>query len=193
MAKKPSKKKNVDNFIGLRLPVESINRLDHLASLQNKSRGTIAKEGLQVWLDRDVYTKTKNVIIIPKPILKELLPLASKDMLERIAEETAIAVGDIMRFIIAKPIEEDTYQDYFTELNKYFGAQGVMWFSSFQFQAINGNGKYTLRCLHDLGDNFSEFFALMFKKLMDLYFNLKPIKETEEISSLVVNLDFKPE
>ena len=64
MAKKKSKKKS--NFLGFRLSEEILDNLDLIAKQQNKTRGLIAKDAIEQWLNLEIFNQTNQMIMISK-------------------------------------------------------------------------------------------------------------------------------
>ncbi len=183
--------KNLDrrNYIGFRLSENDLKKLDMIVKQENKSRGLIAKEGLQEWIDLQLYNQNNNIISVSKTFFIHLLSFINKDNKEDIATELGDIMADILRFLVAKPMNIDTLPIYIQFVLNLFGKTGLRWFNSLNIEMRNST--LVFKGIHDLKGDFSNFFAFFFKYLLSKNFNINLYSEMEEITSNFIHLDFK--
>jgi len=187
MAKKATK--NRSNFLGFRLSEEILDKLDLVAKQQNKTRGLVAKEAIEQWLNREIFNQTNEMIIISKPIFSELLSKLDTEDLNVIAKDFSILFSNIMKFLIAKPMNDETLKAYGASSISFFGKGGLKWVNTLDIQVQNN--LFILKALHDLDESFSNFFTLFYKNLLFEYFDLDFQEKIEEKTSNLIHLEFK--
>ncbi|MFX1456395.1 MAG: CopG family ribbon-helix-helix protein [Promethearchaeota archaeon] len=187
MAKKKAKTKS--NFLGFRLSEETINRLDLIAKQQNKTRGLIAKDAIEQWLNLEIFNQTNQMIMISKMIFIQVLSRLDEENLNMIAKDSVNQFSDIMAFLIAKPLNEVNIEVYSNFSIDFFGKNGLKWFNTIDIQIQDNT--FTFRGLHDLDETFSKFFHYFYLHLLSEYFNLDFSTETEIITSNLFHLELK--
>jgi len=185
MAKKKPKKKS--NFLGFRLSEEILDRLDLIAKQQNKSRGLIAKDAIEQWLNLEIFNQTNQMIMISKNIFSQILSKLDDEYLNIIAKDSVDQFSDIMTFLIAKPMNEVNLEVYADFSINFFGKNGLKWFNTIDIQIQDS--QFTFRGLHDLDEVFSNFFSHFYKYLLSEYFKLNFSTETEIITSNLIHLE----
>ena len=94
--------------------------------------------------------------------------------------------------MVGKPVSIDNLDEYFSFLSKAFlNSGGFMWFNSFEYDV--SEDKCIIRGFHDLGMDFSDFFADFIKYLMKKSFKFNLNESNQEITSHLINLEFKLE
>ncbi len=187
MAKKPIKKK--DNFLGFRLSEEVLNKLDIIAKQTNKTRGLVAKNAIEQWLNLELFNQNNNLIMISKIAFSKLLSKINSENLNIIANEASSLYSDLMKFLVAKPMNNDSLKTYAAFSVNLYGKNGLKWFNTIDVQ-IRDN-IFIFRGLHDLDIFFSNYFSLLYKNLLSEYFQLKFITIEEEKTSNLIHLEFK--
>jgi len=187
MAKKKSKKRS--NFLGFRLSEEILDTLDLIAKQQNKTRGLIAKDAIEQWLNLEIYNQTNQMIMISKMAFSQILSKLDNEHLNMIAKDFVDQFSDIMTFLIAKPMNEENLEVYADFSINFFGKYGLKWFNTIDIQIQDG--VFTFRGLHDLDEVFSNFFSYFYKYLLSEYFKLHFSTETEMNTSNLVHLEIK--
>ncbi|MGB5911921.1 MAG: hypothetical protein WBH31_12070 [Promethearchaeia archaeon] len=176
------------NFLGFRLPEDVLEKLELIAKQKATTRGIAAKNGIEQWINRELYNQTNQMITIPKKLLINLLSIKdSKEKFNKIIKESADIITDIMKFIISKPMNEETFEEYLKFSILFFGSNELNWFNTFDIN-INENN-FNLIGLHDLDENFSNFFQVFYKHLLREYFNFNIIINLEETTSNLIHLD----
>jgi predicted DNA-binding protein len=189
MTKKTPKKKS--NFLGFRLSEEVINKLELIAKQQNKTRGLVAKDAIEQWLNLELFNQTNEMIMISKSIFSKILSKLEDSSLEGIANDFADLFSDIMKFSTAKPMNEDTLKSYIDYLINFFGKNGLKWFNTLDIQARDNY--FIFRGLHDMDEVYSNFFTKFYKFLLSEYFDLEFTTKIEEKTSNLIHLEFKLE
>ena len=187
MAKKIPKKKS--NFLGFRLSEDVIDKLELIASQENKSRGLIAKDAIEQWLNLEMFNQTNEMIIMSKSIFSKILAKLDDQSLENIAKDLADMLSDIMKFSTAKPMNEETLKSYTAFLMMFFGKNGLKWFNTLDIQ--NQDNFFIFRGLHDMDEIYSEFFTKFYKYLLSEYFEINYTTKIEEKTSNLIHLEFK--
>ena len=187
MAKKIPKKKS--NFLGFRLSEDVIDKLELIASQENKSRGLIAKDAIEQWLNLEMFNQTNEMIIMSKSIFSKILAKLDDQSLENIAKDLADMLSDIMKFSTAKPMNEETLKSYTAFLMMFFGKNGLKWFNTLDIQ--NQDNFFIFRGLHDMDEVYSEFFTKFYKYLLSEYFEINYTTKIEEKTSNLIHLEFK--
>lgn len=123
MAKQIPKKKS--NFLGFRLSEDVIDKLELIANQENKTRGLIAKDAIEQWLNLEMFNQTNEMIIMSKSIFSKILAKLDDQSLENIAKDLADMLSDIMKFSTAKPMNEETLKSYTAFLMMFFGKNGL--------------------------------------------------------------------
>ncbi|MFW9867180.1 MAG: CopG family ribbon-helix-helix protein [Promethearchaeota archaeon] len=187
MAKKKSKKKS--NFLGFRLSEEILNNLDLIAKQQNKTRGLVAKDAIEQWLNIEIFNQTNQMIMISKIAFSQILSKLDEEFINVLAKNFVDQFSDIMTFLIAKPMNEETLETYTDFSVNFFGRNGLKWFNTIDIQ--NEDNLFIFRGLHDLDEVFSNFFSQFYKYLLSEYFKLDYSIDTEINTSNLVHLEFK--
>ncbi len=187
MSKKPLKKKS--NFLGFRLSEEIMNKLELIAKQENKTRGLVAKDAIEQWLNLELFNQTNEMIMISKSIFSKILSKLDNQSLEIIAKDFGDLFSDIMKFSTAKPMNEDTLKSYTSFLINFFGKNGLKWFNTLDIQ--NRDNAFTFRGLHDMDEVYSNFFTKFYKYLISEYFELDFTTNFEEKTSNLIHLEFK--
>lgn len=187
MTKKTPKKKS--NFLGFRLSEPIINKLELIAKQENKTRGLVAKDAIEQWLNLELFNQTNEMIMISKSIFSKILSKLDDLTLDIIAKDFADLFSDIMKFSTAKPMNEETLKSYTAFLIDFFGKNGLKWFNTLDIQ--NQDNSFIFRGLHDMDEVYSIFFTKFYKYLLSEYFDLDFTTKIEEKTSNLVHLEFK--
>ena len=188
MTKKPLKKKS--NFLGFRLSEEILDKLELIAKQENKTRGIVAKDAIEQWLNLELFNQTNEMIMLSKSIFAKILSKLDDLSLDAIAKDFADLLSDIMKFSMAKPMNEDTFKSYIAFLIDFFGKNGLKWFNTIDIQ-IRDNS-FIFRGLHDMDEVYSNFFSKFYNFLLSEYFELEYTTKIEEKTSNLIHLEFKP-
>ncbi len=187
MAKKEIKQKS--NFLGFRLSEGVISKLELIAKQENKTRGLVAKDAIEQWLNLEMFNQTNEMIMISKSIFSKILSNLDDQTIEIIAKDFADLFSDIMKFSTSKPMNEENLKSYTTFLINFFGKNGLKWFNTLDIQKKENS--FTFRGLHDMDEVYSHFFTEFYKYLLSQYFELDYITKLEEKTSNLVHLEFK--
>lgn len=187
MTKKPPKKGS--NFLGFRLSEQVINKLELIAKQENKTRGLVAKDAIEQWLNLELFNQTNEMIMISKSIFSKILTKLDDISLENIAKDFADLFSDIMKFSTAKQMNEETLKLYTEFLINFFGKNGLKWFNTVDIQTLDNF--FIFRGLHDMDEVYSIFFTKFYKYLLSEYFDLDFTTTIEERTSNLVHLEFK--
>jgi len=187
MTKKPLKKKS--NFLGFRLSEEILDKLELIAKQENKTRGIVAKDAIEQWLNLELFNQTNEMIMVSKSIFSKILSKLDDLSLDAIAKDFADLLSDIMKFSMAKPMNEDTFKSYIAFLIDFFGKNGLKWFNTIDIQ-IRDNS-FIFRGLHDMDEVYSNFFSKFYNFLLSEYFELEYTTKIEEKTSNLIHLEFK--
>ena len=187
MAKKVPKKQN--NFLGFRLSEGIINKLELIAKQQNKTRGLVAKDAIEQWLNLELFNQTNDMIMISKSIFSKILSKLDDTSLDIIAKDFADLFSDIMKFTTAKPMNETTLKSYTDFLIDFFGKNGLKWFNTLDIQTKDIF--LIFRGLHDMDEVYSNFFTKFYKFLLSQYFDLDFTTRIEEKTSNLIHLEFR--
>ncbi|MBN1215785.1 MAG: hypothetical protein JXA99_10150 [Candidatus Lokiarchaeota archaeon] len=181
------KKSDKENYIGFRLAEEFLKKLDIIVKQENKSRGLIAKDGIKEWIDLQLYNQNNNLLSISKTFFRTLLSMIDNNNIEEIAIDVCNNMVDILRFLVAKPMNENTFPEYIHYIINLFGKTGLRWFNSLNIEIKNNI--LLFRGIHDLEDSFSFFFIFFYKYLLSKFFNLNYNPKLEEMTSNFIHLD----
>ncbi|MFX1259311.1 MAG: CopG family ribbon-helix-helix protein [Promethearchaeota archaeon] len=184
MAKKTKK----SNFLGFRLSDEILNKLDLLAKQDNKTRGLVAKDAIEQWLNLELFNQTNEMIMISKTVFSKILSRLSEEDLTMIAKDMADLFSNIMKFLVAETMSDETLNAYANFSINFFGKNGLKWFNTLDIQFQDTI--YIFRGLHDLDEIFSNFFSKFYKYLLSEYFNIAFIINMEEKTSNLIHLEF---
>jgi len=187
MAKKPIKNKN--NFLGFRLSEEILDRLDIIAKQNNKTRGLVAKNAIEQWLNLEIFNQNNNLIMISKIAFSRILSKVNNEDLNLLANEVSSLYSDLMKFMVAKPMNDDSLKIYAAFSVDLYGKNGLKWFNTIDIQ-IRDN-VFIFSGLHDLDEYFSNYFSLLYKNLLSEYFKLEFVITREEKTSNLVHLELK--
>jgi hypothetical protein len=187
MAKKPTKKKN--NFLGFRLSQEVSNKLDLIAKQNNKTRGLVAKDAIEQWLNLEILNQNNNLIMFSKIAFSKILSRLKNEDLNILANEVSSLYSDLMKFLVAKPMNKDSLKTYAALSIDLYGKNGLKWFNTIDIQ-IRDN-LLIFRGLHDLDEIFSNYFSLFYKNLLSEYFKLEFITTQEDKSSNLIHLELQ--
>ncbi|MFX1241932.1 MAG: CopG family ribbon-helix-helix protein [Promethearchaeota archaeon] len=177
------------NFLGFRLSDVVLNKLELLAKQENKTRGLIAKDAIEQWLNLELFNQTNEMIMISKSIFSKILSHLDDHTMEIIAKDFADLFSDIMKFSTAKPMNEETLKSHTTFLINFFGKNGLKWFNTLDVQ--KRENLFIFRGLHDMDEVYSHFFTEFFKYLLSQHFELDYTTKLEEKTSNLVHLEFK--
>ncbi len=186
MAKKTKKK--VSNFLGFRLSEQILAKLDLIASQQNKTRGITAKDAIKQWLNLEVLNQNNEMITISKTVFIKLLSLIGEENLIALAEENSDLFSDIMKFLVAKPMNDETLKSYAKFSVNFFGKNGLKWFNTIDISIENRT--LVFRGLHDLNQDFSNYFTLFYKNLLSNHFELEFKTKIEDTTPNLIHLEF---
>ncbi|MFX1375088.1 MAG: CopG family ribbon-helix-helix protein [Promethearchaeota archaeon] len=186
MAKKTLKRQS--NFLGFRLSENTLSKLDLIAQQENKTRGLVAKDAIDQWLNLELFNQTNEMIMISKSIFSKILNKLDDSSLEIIAKDFADLLSDIMKFSTAKPMNEETLKSYIDFSINFFGKNGLKWFNTLDIQ--NQASTLIFRGLHDMDEIYSIFFTKFYKYLLSKYFDLKYSTNLEEKTSNLIHLEF---
>jgi len=187
MTKKTPKKKS--NFLGFRLSEEVLNKLELIAKQENKTRGLIAKDAIEQWLNLELFNQTNEMIMISKSIFSKILAKLDEQSLEIIAKDFADLFSDILKFSTAKPMNEETLKSYTIFLINFLGKNGLKWFNTLDIYTQDNT--FVFRGLHDMEEVYSIFFTKFFRYLLSEYFDLDFTTKLEEKTSNLIYLEFK--
>jgi len=187
MTKKTPKKKS--NFLGFRLSEEVLNKLELIAKQENKTRGLIAKDAIEQWLNLELFNQTNEMIMISKSIFSKILAKLDEQSLEIIAKDFADLFSDILKFSTAKPMNEETLKSYTIFLINFLGKNGLKWFNTLDIYTQDNT--FVFRGLHDMEEVYSIFFTKFFRYLLSEYFDLEFTTKLEEKTSNLIYLEFK--
>lgn len=187
MTKKTPKKRS--NFLGFRLSEDILNKLDLIAKQENKTRGLVAKDAIEHWLNLELFNQTNEMIMISKSIFSKILSKLDELTLDTIAQDFANLFSDIMKFSTAKPMNEETLKFYMKFSINFFGRSGLKWFNTLDIQTQDNS--FTFRGLHEMDDVFSNFFTKFYKSLLSEYFDLDFTTKVEETTTNLIHLEFK--
>lgn len=187
MTKKLPKKKS--NFLGFRLSEDVINKLELIAKQENKTRGLVAKDAIEQWLNLELFNQTNEMMMISKSIFSKILTKLDDISLENIAKDFADLFSDIMKFSTAKQMNEETLKWYTEFLINFFGKSGLKWFNTLDIHTRDNF--FIFRGLHDMDEVYSNFFTKFYKFLLSEYFDLDFTTKIEEKTSNLVHLEFK--
>lgn len=187
MAKKPIKKKN--NFLGFRLSEEVVNKLDLIGKQNNKTRGLVAKNAIEQWLNLELLNQNNNLIMLSKIAFSKILSRLNNEDLKILANEISSLYSDLMKFLVDKPMNNDSLKAYAAFSIDLFGKNGLKWFNTIDIQ-IRDN-IFIFRGLHDLDEIFSNYFSLLYKNLLSEYFQLELVSTQEEKTSNLIHLEFQ--
>ncbi len=187
MAKKQIKKKS--NFLGFRLSEEVINKLELIAKQENKTRGLVAKDAIEQWLNLELLNQNNSMIMISKSIFSKILSKSDDLTLDIIAKDFADLFSDIMKFSTAKQMNEETLKSYTAFIINFFGKNGLKWFNTLDIQTQDNS--FIFRGLHDMDEGYSNFFTIFYKYLLSEYFDIEYTTKIEEKTSNLIHLEFK--
>lgn len=187
MTKKVPKRKS--NFLGFRLSEEILNNLDLIAQQENKTRGLIAKDAIEQWLNLELFNQTHEMMMISKSIFSKILSKLDDPTIDMITKDFADFFSDIMKFSTGKPMNEETLNFYIAFFINFFGKNGLKWFNTLDLQ--NQTDSLVFRGLHDMDEVYSIFFTKFFNYLLSEYFELEFTTNIEEKTSNLVHLEFK--
>ncbi|NVM37026.1 MAG: hypothetical protein HWN81_15625 [Candidatus Lokiarchaeota archaeon] len=187
MTKKNPKKKS--NFLGFRLSEDILNKLDLIVKQENKTRGLVAKDAIEQWLNLELFDQTNEMIMISKSIFSKILSKLDDPSLDIIAKDFADLFSDILKFSTAIPMNEETLKSYTTFLINFFGKNGLKWFNTLDIQ--NQDKTFIFRGLHDMDEVYSNFFTKFYRYLLSEYFDLDFTTRIEEKTSNLIHLEFK--
>ena len=186
MAKKKEKKSS--NFLGFRLSEKTLKRLDLIAKQVGKTRGLIAKDAIKQWLTLEMLDQTNEMITISKTLFVRMLQNIEEESSKAFAEELAELIADIMKFLVNKPMNLNTLNDYTQFSVNFFGKTGLKWFNTIDIQMQDD--KLVFRGLHDLNENFSIFFTNFYKYLLFQYFKINFKEKIEDTTPNLIYLEF---
>jgi len=184
-----AKKLKKSNFLGFRLSEKTLHKLDLLAKQDNKTRGLIAKDAIEQWLNLELFNQTNEMIMISKTVFSKILSRLDEEELNIIAKDSADLFSNIMKFLVAKTMNDSTLNAYAIISINFFGKNGLKWFNTLDIQIQDTI--YIFRGLHDLDEIFSNFFIKFYKYLLSEYFNLDFITNMEEKTSNLIHLELK--
>ncbi|MFX1274312.1 MAG: hypothetical protein ACFFBP_23790 [Promethearchaeota archaeon] len=183
--KKPEKK---NNFLGFRLSINEIHKLEKIAKIENRSRSLIAKQAVKNWINLESFRKTNNMMIITKSMFYQLLSQVNEELLNSLVSETAELLADITRFNVPEKMDIKNFNIYSKNIIRFLSNSGLRWFNTIDF--ILKKDKLIIKGLHDLDESFSEFFILMIEYYLKTFFNFKLSSNVKDISSNLINLEY---
>ena len=145
--------------------------------------------GIQEWIDLQLYNQNNNMIFISKSLFINLLSCIGDDNINELAIKVGDLTADILRFLVAKPMNSNTLKQYALFSINFFGKRGLKWFNILDIEVIDS--KLIFRGIHDLQEKFSDFFTHFYKYLLNAHFNLDFITSIEEITPGIIHLEFK--
>lgn len=149
----------------------------------------IAKDAIEQWLNLEIFNQTNKMIMISKKIFSKILSKLDDEDINIIANEFSDLFSDIMKFHIVKPINNETLKAYTEFSINFLGKNGLKWFNTLDIQI---QGKiFIFIGLHDLDEDFSNFFTQFYKNLLSEYFNLDFITKIEETTSNLIHLEVR--
>ena len=188
MAKTQQKKKK-SNFLGFRLSEETLTKLDLIAKQQGKTRGLVAKDAIEQWVNLEFFNQTNEMITISKTFFSNLLSSVNEEEIIEISKKLVELIADIMKFSVIKPMNRNTLPNYADFSTSFFGKTGLNWFNSFDIQIQDDH--FIFRGLHDLDESFSQFFVDFYQNLLSDYFKLDYKSKIEETTPNLIHLDFQ--
>lgn len=189
VAKQKTKKPKKSNYLGFRLSEPEIIKLEKIAKIENRSRGLIAKHAIKNWINLESFRKTNNMIIITKSMFTRLFLHLNEDSSKELVIDTANLLADITRFNISDSMEVQNFNKYAKNIIKFLTNSGIKWFNTIDFNLINKTLK--IKGLHDLDDNFSEFFIKMIEYFLKTYFKFDLDTKLKSVSSNLINLEYE--
>ena len=178
------------NFLGFRLAEEELKKLKRIAQYEDKTPGKVAKEAVKQWLNLESFAQATNMVIISKQFFIKLLSFVDEKSLDAIAEEMADLTADIVKYMLIKPLNREAIEDFIIFTPKFLGKSGLRWFDVIEI--FFENNHVYLKGLHNMGKDFSVFFACMSKYLIDKYFEFELNEDTMDLTSKLIFLEFNP-
>ena len=176
--------------MGIRIPEESIARLEAIGKNMNLSANKVAKNAIIEWLDINYIVKRQNMVIFGAPIIAFLLEHTGIEKMEKLVKLNAERGADFFQFILDKPLTRKSMEEFLVSLPRVFGRNGLMWFE--HIEAVKKDDKVILKAFHALGKVWSQYYIMLSDYTMEHFFDYEPIKETKNYSESSIFLEYVP-
>ncbi len=178
-----------NKLIGLRLSKEIIKKLETIAHNNNQTINFVARNAILEWLEIYFRARQQRMMILGKPLIKDLLELIDIEKLKSLAEATAKRKVDFYQFVLGKHLSKETLRDFIKYTPKLLGNTGLMWFE--YIEAMREEESVHFKCLHNMGEKWSRFLMFFFNYLMEQYFNLELIEDNVKYTKNSLYLEYK--
>jgi len=178
-----------NKLIGLRLSKEAIQKLEIIAHNNNQTLNFVAKNAILEWLEIFSRVRQQGMMILGKPLTKNLLETIDVEKLKSLAETTAKRNVDFYQFVLGKHLSKETLNDFIKNTPKLLGNTGLMWFD--HMEAKREEDSVYFKCIHNIGEKWSKFLVFFFNYLMEQYFDLELIEDNVKYSKNSLYLEYK--
>lgn len=187
--KKLRKKKMANKLIGLRLSKEVIRKLEIIAHNNNQTINSVAKNAILEWLEIFSRARQQGMMILGKPLTKNLLETIDVEKLKSLAETTAKRKVDFYQFVLGKHLSKNTLSDFIKYTPKLLGNTGLMWFE--HIEVMREEESVHFKGIHNLGEKWSRFLLFFFNYIMEQYFDGELNEENSKYTKNSLYLEYK--
>jgi hypothetical protein len=178
-----------NKLIGLRLSKEVIQKLEIIAHNNNQTINFVAKNAILEWVEILFRIRQQGMMILGKPLTKNLLETIDVEKLKSLAETTAKRNVDFYQFVLGKNLSKETLSDFIKYTPKLLGHTGLMWFE--HIEVMKEEESVHFKGIHNLGEKWSRFLIFFFNYLMEQYFNLELSEENVKYTKNSLYLEYK--
>ncbi|SRR6056297_520290 len=176
-------------FIGIRLPLPLVHKLEKIAEQFNQSPNQMAKHAIIDWVEIFFSARNLNMITIPKELFVDYLDRLNDEEIEQYAEEVGEKILGFYEFLAENNVKRTSMEDVFSIIVRFLGANGLMWFEHLEY---DGTTKpYYLKGIHNLGENWSKFFLAISQYLTEKHFPFILSNQQTHLSAHSVHVVFK--
>ena len=159
-----------------------------IANNRGISVNNLITKALIQWMQSFSYGKKLKYLMLTKDMFKSLINCADSAKIDDLSNQMVLFFSDFFQNLINAPLKTENLEIFITYISAFLSDQGIRWFE--EFEIVQVNDRLIIKGFHYLGAKFSEFFTLVFIKIMNKYFSYTSEENFQEFSLNSIYLEF---
>ncbi len=162
--------------------------MQEIADNRRISVNKLINKALIQWMQSFSYGKKLKYLMLTKDMFKSLIQCADSAKIDELSNQMVMFFSDFFQNLINAPLKPENLEIFITHISAFLSDQGIRWFE--EFEIVQVNDRLIVKGFHYLGAKFSEFFTLVFIKIMNKYFSYTSEENFQEFSLNSIYLEF---
>ncbi|MCP4762828.1 MAG: hypothetical protein GY870_13700 [archaeon] len=188
--------KEKTELMGVRLPEETIKKLELIGLQQDITKNQVAKKAIVNFTDITYYADKMEMITVPRELYAKMIEIMTNEQKKEYADIISDSIIEHFQYL-PKSIYENGQSpikinlDFFLgNMIKFIGNSGLKWFNHIEFETENE--PFYFKGMHHLGEDWSLFFLITLGKILDkMEFGFKILEKSIKKEKTMVYLEFK--